>query len=225
MCVCVCVCVRETHGCVCVCEREMHGCVCVCARPMDVCVYVSVFLCFCVRLCFCVCVRPVCVCVTHGGEEVPSFVMKPRFPALQPACNLGPLPTPTSAAASPPSRPPQETPRAPLGTRAGAAVSPRSLGRGWQRLRREAVEPWIPTKQGSWQRPPRRGPPEYRPWALGEVAVLGAGTEGQGRGRAPRDGAHPDSPCQQGEAGHFRPLQGGAHTSASAQGALGPGGT
>ena len=31
--------------------------------------------------------------------------------------------------------------------------------------------------------------------------MLGAGTEGPGRGRAPWDGACPDGPCQQGEAG------------------------
>ena len=136
-------------------------------------------------------------------QEVPSFVMKPRFPALQPACNLGPLPTPTSAAASPPSRPPQETPRAPLGTRAGAAVSPRSLGWGWQRLHREAVEPWIPTKQGSWQRPPRRGPPEYRPWGRGrcwrqgQKAKAEDGPHGTGRTRT--------APASKGKRGTFDP--------------------
>ena len=127
--------------------------------------------------------------------------MKPWFPALQLACNLGHLLTPTSALASSPlDPPPQETPRAPLGTRVGAGVSPRVPGAGWQRLRFEAVEPWIRTKQGSWQRPLGEAP-QYRPWALGEGAVLGAGTEGPGRGRAPWDGACPDGPCQQGEAG------------------------
>ena len=132
--------------------------------------------------------------------------MKPWFPALQLACNLGHLLTPTSALASSPlDPPPQETPRAPLGTRVGAGVSPRVPGAGWQRLRFEAVEPWIRTKQGSWQRPLGEAPGSAGPgpwgtgwgWGQGQKAQAEDGPRGTGHART--------APASKGKRGHFRP--------------------
>ena len=84
-------------------------------------------------------------------------------------------------------------------------MSPGSLGRGWQRLWREAVEPWIPTKQGSWQRAPRRAPPEYRPWALGEGAVLEQGQKAQAEDGPRGTGRTRTASASKGKRGTFNP--------------------
>lgn len=131
---------------------------------------------------------------------MPSFVMKPRFPALQLACNLGRLLTPTSASASAPLDPTQETPRAPLGTRAGAGVPPGSLGQVGRDCSVRRLSPGSgPSRaagRGPWERPPSTSP---GPWGRGRG--WGQGQKAQAEDGPPRDGAHRDGPCQQGEAG------------------------
>ena len=117
--------------------------------------------------------------------------------------------------------------RAEKRNRAGVQNQAPGVGRGWWAgFSEKRLSPGTRAEQNSWQRPPRERPPR--------VPALGPGGEGGagGRDRRPRQrtgpvgrGA-PEWPLPaRGSWGTFDRLQGGAHTSASAQGALGPGGT
>ena len=119
--------------------------------------------------------------------------------------------------------------RAEKRNRAGVQNQAPGVGRGWWAgFSEKPLSPGTRAEQNSWQRPPPgRGPPPRVP-ALGPGGEGGAG----GRDRRPRQRMGPvgrGAPKQplpaRGSWGTFDPLQGGAHTSASAQGALGPGGT